>query len=103
MTTLTLDRHIVATPGTLGGKPRIVGRRIAVEHIAVLHVRTGRAIDDICTDFDLSLAEVHAALAYYFDNQADIDRSIADGEVSVAALKAKTPSVLAEKLAKPGQ
>jgi uncharacterized protein (DUF433 family) len=99
MTTQTLDRHIVSTPGILGGKPRIAGRRISVEHIAVLNVRLGRSVDDICTDFDLSMAEVHAALAYYFDHQAEIDKSIADGEAFVAEMKAKTPSILAEKLA----
>jgi uncharacterized protein (DUF433 family) len=103
MATLALDRHIVSTPGTLGGKPRIAGRRIAVEHIAVLHVRLGRSIDAICTDFHLSLAEIHAALAYYFDNQAEIDRSIAAGEARAAVLKAGTPSIVAAKRAKLGQ
>lgn len=57
--------------------------------------------DVICNEYDLSLAEVHAALAYYFDHKAEIDRSIADGEARVAELKSKTPSKLAAKLAKP--
>lgn len=64
MATQSLDRHIVATPGTLGGKARIVGRRISVEHIAIWHDRLGKSVDEICADYDLSLAEVHAALAY---------------------------------------
>jgi uncharacterized protein (DUF433 family) len=100
MSTLTLDRHIVATPGTLGGKPCIAERRIAVEHIAVLYVRSGRSIDEICSDFDLSMAQVHAALAYYFDHQTEIDKSIAEGQAFAAALRSKTPSILAEKLGK---
>ena len=34
-----LAQHIVATPGTAGGKPRIAGRRITVQQIAIWHER----------------------------------------------------------------
>ena len=45
MTTQSLDRHVVATPGTLGGKARIAGRRISVEDIAIWHVRLGKTVE----------------------------------------------------------
>jgi hypothetical protein len=35
----TLDRHIEVTPGTCAGKPRIAGRRITVEQVAIWHER----------------------------------------------------------------
>src|SRR5215471_2631128 len=76
MTTSGLDRHIIATPGMLGGKAHIAGRRISVQDIAIWHDRLGKTVDEICADFDLSLAEVYAALAYYFDHRDDIDRHI---------------------------
>ena len=101
MTTLTLDRHIVVTPGTLGGRPRVAGRRIAVADIAVWHERMGMSADQICDEFDLSLAEVHAALAYYFDHKAEIDKRLTDDEAFVAELRAKTPSLLQRKLKEP--
>jgi uncharacterized protein (DUF433 family) len=99
MTTQSLDRHIVATPGTLGGKPRIAGRRISVEDIAIWHVKLGKAVDEICTEYDLSLAEVYAALAYYFDHQVEIDRHIKETDAFVKALRASSPSILAQRLA----
>jgi uncharacterized protein (DUF433 family) len=95
---LTLDRHIVETPDTLGGRPRIAGRRIAVADIAVWHDRMGMTADEICDGYDLSLAEVHAALAYYFDHKREVDQRLADDEAVVAEFRAKTPSLLQRKL-----
>ncbi len=99
MTTQSLDRHIVTTPGTLGGKARVAGRRISVEDIAIWHVRLGKTVDEICAEFDLSLAEVHAALAYYYDHQAEIERDIREGDAFARALRDSSPSKLAKRLA----
>jgi uncharacterized protein (DUF433 family) len=102
MTTQSLDRHIVATPGTLGGKARIAGRRISVEDIAIWHDRLGKDVDEICAEYDLSPAEVHAALAYYYDHQAEIDHHIKETDAFVKALRASSPSILAQRLAERG-
>ena len=99
MTTQSLDRYIVATPDTLGGKPRISGRRIAVEHIAIWHDRLGKTVDEICADYDLSLAEVHAALAYYYDHRSEIDQHIKETDAFVKVLRDSSPSILAQRLA----
>ena len=99
MTTQSLDRHIVATPGTLGGKPRIAGRRISVEHIAIWHDHLGKTVDEICAEYDLSLAEVHAALAYYYDHRTEINQHIKETDAFVKALRASSPSILAQRLA----
>lgn len=99
MTTQNLDRHVVATPGTIGGKARIAGRRIPVEDIAIWHVRLGKTVHEICAEYDLSLAEIYAALAHYYDHQADIERDIAEGDAFVKALRDSTPSKLAKRLA----
>jgi len=99
MTTQSLDRHIVVTPGTLGGKARVAGRRISVEDIAIWHMRLGKTVDEICAEFDLSLAEVHAALAYYYDHQAEIERDISEGDAFARALRDSSPSKLAKRLA----
>jgi uncharacterized protein (DUF433 family) len=98
MTTLSLDRHIETTLGVSGGKPRIAGHRITVQNIAIWHERMGLSADEICAEFGLTLAEVHAALAYYFDHREDIDRSIASEDAFAAELRSKTPSLVAEKL-----
>ncbi len=88
--------HIVSTPGVLGGKPRLAGHRISVQDVAIWHERMGRSVDEIATDYDLSLAEVYAALAYYFDHRDEIDERIRHGATMVEELKQRYPSRLAE-------
>ena len=90
----TLDAHIEITPGVAGGKPRIAGHRITVQDIAVWHEHMGHSVDEIAKDYDLTLADVHAALAYYHDHRAAIDRRIRDDEEFVAELRRRTPSKL---------
>src|ERR1700739_4139107 len=98
MITKTLDQHIEITPGVVGGKPRIAGRRITVQDIVILHEWMGRSADEIATEYDLTLADVYAALAYYYDHRLDIDEAIREGEAFVEALRQKIPSKLAQKL-----
>ena len=98
MATKTLDEHIELTPDTAGGKPRICGRRITVQNIALWHERLGKSADEIATEYDLTLADVYAALAYYFDHREEIDRRIAEDHGFAEALRARTPSKRSQKL-----
>ena len=90
----TLDQHIEITPNVSGGKPRIAGHRITVENIVIWHERMGKSVDEITTEYDLTLADVYAALAYYFDHRAEIDQSIEESKVFVKALRQQTFSKL---------
>ena len=92
MTIETMNKHIEITPGISGGKPRIAGRRITVENIVIWHERMGKSADEIANDYDISLADVYAALAYYFDHQKEIDRSLREGRVFVDSLRQKFSS-----------
>ena len=87
---------IVSTPGTLGGKPRIAGRRISVQDIAIWHEHMGMSPDEIATDYDLTLAEIYAALAYYHDHREEIEARIREGRAVVEEMKQRSPSKLAE-------
>lgn len=98
MTTKTLDSHIEITPGTCGGKPRIAGRRITVQNIALWHERMGMSADEIATEYDLTLADIYAALAYYLDHREEIDRRMLEEEGFMEELRKKTPSLLQEKI-----
>jgi len=93
-----LDRHVEITPDVAGGKPRIVGHRIKVQDIVIWHERMGKSADEICAEYDLALAEVYGALAYYFDHREEIDNDIRESDAFVQALRDRTPSVLEEKL-----
>ena len=97
MTTKTLDQHIEMTPGVAGGRPRIAGHRITVQDVAVWHEWMGRSADEIAADHGLGLADVHAALAYYYDHQAEIDEAIKQDESFVEALRQRTPSKVASR------
>ena len=94
----TLDAHIEITPSIAGGKPRIAGHRITVQNIVIWHERMGKSADEIATEYDLSLADVYAALAHYFDHREEIDASIREGKAFAEALRERTPSKLKQKL-----
>jgi uncharacterized protein (DUF433 family) len=62
--------HIAVVDGTA-----MVGdRRVKVKMIVNMHLRGGASFEEVMEQYGLSAAEVHAALAYYFDNQAEFDQ-----------------------------
>ena len=93
-----MDRYIEITPGIVGGKPRIAGRRLTVQDIALWHEHLGRSADEIADDHDLTLAEVYAALAYYFDHRAEIDQHLEEDRALAKALRQGTPSKVRQRL-----
>ena len=98
MTTKTLDKHIETSPDVAGGKPRIAGHRITVRDIVMWHERLGKSVNEIASYYGLTLADVHAALAYYFDHRPEIDKDMADGQAFVESLRQATSSKLKHKL-----
>ncbi len=98
MTTKTLDQYIEKTPGVAGGRARIAGHRITVADVALWHERFGMSADEIATEYDLTLVEVYAALAYYFAHRQEVDREIGEGVVFVEAMQRQCPSKVRQKL-----
>jgi len=96
--TIDLDRFIEIKPGVFGGKPCIAGHRIRVADVAIWHERMGMSADEIASDYNLSLAEVHAALAYYFDHRDEIEESIRDGLSFAEEMRKEHPSLVKQKL-----
>src|SRR5713101_5600933 len=80
--------RIVSTPGTCGGRPRIDGHRITVEDVAIWHERMGMSPDEIVSaQPSITLSDVHAALAYYFEHREQIDADIQEGERYVEQMR----------------
>ena len=77
-----LQSHIVREDGTCGGQPRIAGTRLKVQHVALEYDRLGWTPDQICDAHPgIGLAQIHAAISYYYDHKEEIDRAIrADSE-----------------------
>lgn len=95
----TTVQHIESTPGILGGKPRIAGHRIRVSDIVLWHEKRGLSPDEILGIYPgITLADVHAALAYYFDHREEIEAETEREADAIARLKERWPSKLLEKL-----
>lgn len=88
-------------PGPVGRnleEPRRLQNRRLVENIVVWHEQQGRDPAQIAEEYDLTLAEVHAALAYYHDHRPEIDRAMDLGRAYVEACRRGSTSKVAEKL-----
>ena len=89
----TIAKHIETTPGVCGGKPRIAGTRIRVQDIVILTEANLQTPDEIVAAYPhITLADVHAALAYYFDHVEEINRYIREADELVAWMKANPSS-----------
>ena len=97
MTNPTGVKHIVSDPEILGGKPCIEGHRISVHDVAAWH-HQGMAPQSIAEDFDLTQAEVYAALAYYYDHQEEIDQELAAEEAEITRLARQDMSPAAQRV-----
>lgn len=64
--------EIVSTDDTLGGAPRIDGRRIGVHHVVKRVLEDGTDPAQVAADYDLDLADIHRALTYYYDHPDEI-------------------------------
>jgi len=95
--------HITRTPGVCGGKACIAGSRIRVQDIYVWHELQGRSPDEIVNSFpQLTLADVYAALAYFWDHRDEIVQQMKQQDEMAAQLKLTTPSKLLERLKSAG-
>jgi uncharacterized protein (DUF433 family) len=94
-----IKEHIDATPGICGGKPRIAGHRIRVMDVVVCHEQQGMSPDEIVSFYPgITLADTHAALAYYFDHRDEIQRDIEEERRFAGEVRQSMPRLLQEKL-----
>lgn len=90
-----VTEHIGVRPGYCGGRPHILGHRIKVKHVAVWHETMGLSPAEIVAEHPtITLAQVHAALAYYYDHRDEIEAEIAEEDWTFEELKAAQPSLL---------
>lgn len=65
------------------GEPHIVGRRISVRQVYALVERQGVAPEAVADRYDLDVADVYHALAYYHDHPREMSRIEATREDAV--------------------
>jgi uncharacterized protein (DUF433 family) len=89
METMLSINLIASNPNVRSGRPVIAGTGIEVSAIAIMNTIHGQTPDQIAADYRLTLAQVHAALAYYYDHKAEIDDRLAADRAFVEAFRAK--------------
>jgi uncharacterized protein (DUF433 family) len=55
------------------GTPRTINKHVKVQMIVQKHLFAGETLPEIAAHYGLELADVHAALSYYYDNKAAMD------------------------------
>lgn len=89
----------------IDGKTYIVGRKLKPKLIGRFFALGGMSIEEIMEEWNLSRAEVHTAVAYYYDHQEELERtrqelieqSIRNGALTVEEFKAKVEARQADK------
>ena len=67
---MQIINHIVIKDG----EARIEGKEhLKAEMIARMYVDGDHIIEDVMAHYGLTAGQVHAAIAYYYDNQAELD------------------------------
>jgi uncharacterized protein (DUF433 family) len=91
--------RIVRQEGICGGRACIAGHRVRVLDIVVWHEHQGMTPDEIVSHVPtISLGDVHAALAYYFDHVAEIQEEMRTERRFVEEFRSNHRSPLETKL-----
>jgi uncharacterized protein (DUF433 family) len=97
-----IGEHIEIVDGAGGPRPRIAGHCIRVQDVAIWHEKLGMSPEEIVDRYPtITLADVHAALAYYWDHRDEIERAIADEHAFVEEFRRNYAGPLEEKLKQP--
>ena len=79
--------YIEQRPDVQGGDPCIAGTRMPVWVLAAIH-KQGDTVEDVLEAYpNLSAAQVHAALSYYYEHRAEMDAVIAAQNAHHAAIR----------------
>ena len=90
MTTLVdIGSLIIQTPDVRRGHPRIAGTGVTVQRVIGWY-KLGLAPEEITDRFGhLTLAQVHAALAYYHANQVALEKIMLEEEASADRMESE--------------
>jgi uncharacterized protein (DUF433 family) len=93
MTSVSVE-HIAKTPGVCGGKACIAGHRIRVMDIVVQYENVGLSPAQIVKDVfpSITVADVHAAIAYHLDHREEIEADFRNEEAIAEKYRDMFPS-----------
>ena len=76
METIQSINLIAINPKVRGGRPCLAGTGLRVTDLVMAYLFHKRTTDEIASDYSISLAQVHAALAYYYEHKSELDEDI---------------------------
>ena len=91
--------HIAVDPEIRGGRPHLAGTRLSVADVLLMHLRLGQTLEEIAGKYNVLLASLHEAMAFYYDHRDEVDRSIEDDEAFEGSFRQQNSSLLQAKLA----
>src|SRR5215468_7561987 len=78
---------ITANLKVRGGRPCVIGTGLRVIDIVIASILYVQTPEEIATGYGISLAQVYAALAFYYENKAEFDEDIRQQMATAKALK----------------
>ncbi len=86
----TLSINLISTnPKVRGGRPCIAGTGLRVTDVVMASIYHLQSADEIAVGYGITLAQVYAALAYYYEHKAELDEDIRAQIATARALKEK--------------
>jgi uncharacterized protein (DUF433 family) len=76
MNTVQSINLIAINPDVRNGRAHVLGTTITVADIALVKIYHGLDADGLADWYGLTLSQVYAALAYYYDHKESIDEQI---------------------------
>lgn len=67
---------IAKNPAIRGGRPCVAGTGLRVTDLVIAHLFHKRSPEEIASDYELSLPQVYASLAYYYQHKDELDEDI---------------------------
>lgn len=87
MDTVLSINLITSNPKIRDGRPCIAGSGLRVTDVVIASIYHLQSPDEIAAGFDVSLAQVYAALAYYYEHKNELDQDIRQQIATAKALK----------------
>ncbi|NOZ39020.1 MAG: DUF433 domain-containing protein [Planctomycetes bacterium] len=103
--TPVISQHIAMLPSANHGEKAVIaGTRIRILDIYVWHELQGRTPSEIVADFpQLTKADIHAAMTYYWDNEELIQQQMKRGEEIEAEMRKLYPSKISRQIKSQGK
>lgn len=84
-------KEIVSDEDVLGGAPRLAGTRVGVVHV-YRQYQNGSSPEEVASNYEgVSVADVHNALAFVFDNPKQIRELEATAQAAIEEIREQRP------------